>query len=70
AIKTYYGALRSETDDAASLCSFYLSKIMNNQSITPEEEADSMLSRTAAGAADIARCVVLDTVYLLKGIDG
>lgn len=70
AIRMNYNVLRSETDDTAALCLFYLSRIIKNRFSTPEEEAESMLLRTASGAVDIAQGIVLDTVYLLKGIDG
>lgn len=57
------------TDSPATLCSWYLSRIMGGRSDSPEDAAKSLENVTKQDVAEIAADITLDTVYLLKGAE-
>ncbi len=57
------------TDSPATLCSWYLSRIMGGRSDSPEDAAKSLEGVTKQDVAEIAANITLDTVYLLKGAE-
>lgn len=60
-------ALRSQSDDVSSLCSYYLSHVWRGVYRTLDEECEKLKKTSVDGAVEIAANAVLDTVYLLKG---
>ena len=67
AIRSNYSAYKSSADQSSYLCSFYLNHIINGRFFTPEEECEFSLNVTANDAVTIAKTIVPDTFYLLKG---
>ncbi len=67
AIRSNFSAYKSSADQSSYLCSFYLNHIINERFFTPEEECESSLKVTADDAIAIAKTMVADTFYLLKG---
>lgn len=60
-------AYREITDSPASICAWYLSRIVAGRTDSPEDAAESVDSITKQDVVDISKQLVLDTVYFLEG---
>ncbi|HBR31633.1 MAG: pitrilysin family protein [Eubacteriales bacterium] len=60
-------AYREITDSPASICAWYISRIITGRSDSPEDAANSIASVTKTDIIVMAKRLVLDTVYSLEG---
>ncbi|MCH5203832.1 MAG: insulinase family protein [Oscillospiraceae bacterium] len=65
----FLNSLSSTYDSAFGISSWYLSQIIDEKFISPEEYAEQIKAVTAERVRDAARKYSLDTVYLLKNKD-
>jgi len=64
------GALGSTVDSLDGIESWFLTQIMMNSSVSPEENAEALSQVTRQQIVEAARQVSLDTVYFLKAKGG
>lgn len=62
--------LRSRTDKPGSMISWYFTRSMLGQDITPKEYIERVRKVTRQDIINVAKGVYLDTVYLMRGEDG
>jgi predicted Zn-dependent peptidase len=67
AITSAVSACRELDDNPAQVCSYYLSRLINGEIITPEDEIKSINSLTPDDIIQVAKEITLDTVFLLEG---
>jgi predicted Zn-dependent peptidase len=64
--KSLENAYREITDSPASICSWYLSRIITGRTDSPEEAAKLLATVTKQDITDVSKKLVLDTVYSLE----
>jgi len=70
AVKTQVNAYKSALDSPASMEDFYVSQLIAGDSSTIEEMAKRVAAVTKERISEVARGMVLDTVYVLRGAKG
>ena len=63
-------AMQSATDSLGGIESWYLTQILTNSNISPDENADAMARTTREEVIEAANRVHLDTVFFLKAKGG
>ena len=67
AVSSVINACKAVTDDTSQICSYYGTKILQENVVSPEEYIKEIEKVTLDDVVNVAKGITLDTVFLLKG---
>ena len=67
AVSSVISSCKAVTDDTTQLCSYYGTRILQENIVTPDEYIEQIKNVSLDDVVNIAKQITLDTVFLLKG---